>query len=91
MSAIVERFPITEKPELDDREYRYLRLQNGLRAVLVSDPQTEKVVLFRSVVVSARCAHFQKSQAAAALDVHVGHFCDPDEIPGLAHFLGTSP
>jgi len=25
-------------------------------------------------------------QAAAALDVHVGHYSDPDEVPGLAHF-----
>lgn len=25
-------------------------------------------------------------QAAAALDVHVGHYSDPAEIPGLAHF-----
>ena len=24
--------------------------------------------------------------AAAALDVHVGHYSDPDDIPGLAHF-----
>ncbi|KAI9188669.1 metalloprotease [Blastocladiella emersonii ATCC 22665] len=26
-------------------------------------------------------------KAAAALSVHVGHFSDPDELPGLAHFL----
>jgi insulysin len=25
-------------------------------------------------------------KAAAALDVHVGHFCDPNDAPGLAHF-----
>ena len=25
-------------------------------------------------------------KSAAALDVHVGHLCDPDTIPGLAHF-----
>ncbi|CAM9700624.1 unnamed protein product [Choristocarpus tenellus] len=24
--------------------------------------------------------------AAAAMDVHVGHFSDPDGLPGLAHF-----
>ena len=24
--------------------------------------------------------------AAAALDVHVGHYSDPDDVPGLAHF-----
>jgi secreted Zn-dependent insulinase-like peptidase len=21
------------------------------------------------------------------MDVHIGHFCDPPELPGLAHFL----
>ena len=26
-------------------------------------------------------------KSGAALDVHVGHFSDPDELPGLAHFL----
>ena len=26
-------------------------------------------------------------KAAAAMDVHVGHFSDPNDIPGLAHFL----
>ena len=25
-------------------------------------------------------------KAAAALDVHVGYMCDPDDVPGLAHF-----
>ena len=25
-------------------------------------------------------------KSSAALDVHVGHLCDPDEAPGLAHF-----
>lgn len=26
-------------------------------------------------------------KASAALDVHIGSFCDPEETPGLAHFL----
>jgi insulysin len=29
----------------------------------------------------------ETDKAAAAMDVSVGHFSDPDEIPGLAHFL----
>jgi len=28
----------------------------------------------------------ETERAAAAMDVHVGHFSDPDGIPGLAHF-----
>eukprot|EP00163_Fabomonas_tropica_P027322 TRINITY_DN5224_c0_g1_i2.p1 TRINITY_DN5224_c0_g1~~TRINITY_DN5224_c0_g1_i2.p1 ORF type:complete len:130 (+),score=9.67 TRINITY_DN5224_c0_g1_i2:109-498(+) len=29
-------------------------------------------------------------KSAAALDVAVGHFSDPDELPGLAHFCEVS-
>jgi insulysin len=48
---------------------------------------------------SYRCLHLENQlqvllisdpetdKAAAAMDVHVGHFSDPAEIPGLAHFL----
>ena len=31
-----------EKSQGDDREYRYITLTNGLRALLISDPTTEK-------------------------------------------------
>ncbi len=51
----------------DEREYRYLRLDNELQVLLISDPETDK--------------------AAASLDVNVGSGDDPDEWPGLAHFL----
>ncbi|GMH33522.1 hypothetical protein BSKO_01356 [Bryopsis sp. KO-2023] len=54
------------KPLNDDREYRIIVLENGLKALLISDPRTDK--------------------AAAALDVNVGSFSDPDELLGLAHF-----
>ena len=30
----------------------------------------------------------QTESAAAAMDVRVGHFSDPDQVPGLAHLLG---
>lgn len=52
---------------LDKREYRVIELENGLRATLVSDPETDK--------------------AAAALSVGVGHFCDPVDAAGIAHYL----
>ncbi|CAK9087091.1 Insulin-degrading enzyme (Insulin protease) (Insulinase) (Insulysin), partial [Durusdinium trenchii] len=32
------------------------------------------------------CSDPNADRAAAALDVHVGYFSDPDEVPGLAHF-----
>jgi insulysin len=51
----------------DDRDYRFVTLDNGLRVLLVSDPATDK--------------------AAASLVVFRGSYHDPDEYPGLAHFL----
>ncbi len=51
----------------DKHQYRVLTLDNGLRAILVSDAEADK--------------------AAAAMDVRVGSLCDPDDLPGLAHFL----
>ncbi|KAL0491918.1 insulysin [Acrasis kona] len=53
-------------PEGDDREYKLIRLDNDLEALIISDSKADK--------------------AAAALDVKVGHFSDPIEVPGLAHF-----
>ena len=47
-TLITERQPIT-KSENDDREYRYLRLTNGLRLVLISDVDTERAGVSLSV------------------------------------------
>ena len=56
-----------ERSPADTRDYRAITLDNGLQALLVSDPDTDK--------------------AAASLDVNVGSASDPDDRPGLAHFL----
>ena len=56
-----------ERSPADTRDYRAVLLDNGLQALVVSDPGADK--------------------AAAALDVNVGSGNDPDERPGLAHFL----
>ncbi|ODV83849.1 hypothetical protein CANARDRAFT_9139 [[Candida] arabinofermentans NRRL YB-2248] len=54
------------KPDIDNRDYRLIQLENDLTALLISDPTTDK--------------------SAAALDVNVGAFHDPKNLPGLAHF-----
>ncbi|KAJ1334843.1 hypothetical protein BSLG_007997 [Batrachochytrium salamandrivorans] len=54
------------KPDQDNKAYQIITLDNGLQAIVISDPRTDK--------------------AAAALDIHIGHLCDPDEVAGLAHF-----
>ncbi len=51
----------------DPRDYRYLRLENGMEVMLVSDPSTET--------------------SAASLAVGVGSYQNPEEFPGLAHYL----
>lgn len=54
------------KPDIDDRNYRIIKLNNQLTALLINDPTTDK--------------------SAAALDVNVGSYNDPKNLPGLAHF-----
>ncbi|CAM9724374.1 unnamed protein product, partial [Hapterophycus canaliculatus] len=55
-----------EKSPTDTRDYLAMELPNGMKVILVSDPDTKI--------------------SAAAMDVHVGYFSDPDYLPGLAHF-----
>ncbi|UYM15739.1 insulinase family protein [Endozoicomonas euniceicola] len=55
------------KSPVDNRDYRYVVMENGLKALLISNPDTDK--------------------SAAAVDVNVGSFQDPDNRLGLAHFL----
>lgn len=54
-------------PSLADRKTLKLRLDNGLEALLISDPKTDK--------------------SGALLSVSVGSWDDPQEHPGMAHFL----
>jgi len=58
---------VVKKSPNDDRSYRYLVLENELRVLLVSDPETDK--------------------AAASLSALRGYYHEPQDYPGLAHFL----
>lgn len=40
-----------EKPETDDRDYRLIRLQNGLQALLIHDPKADKAAAAMDVGV----------------------------------------
>lgn len=51
----------------DTNSYRYVKLNNGLRVLLIQDASAQK--------------------SAAALAVNVGHFDDPQNREGLAHYL----
>eukprot|EP00884_Botryococcus_braunii_P023678 jgi/Botrbrau1/9995/Bobra.0012s0084.1 len=56
-----------EKPNVDECDYQYFQLDNGICCLVVSDSKTDK--------------------AAASMDVRVGSMADPEDTPGLAHFL----
>ena len=66
LGTAVQAEEILKSPN-DNRDYAAVTLANGLRVILVSDPDTDK--------------------AAASLDINIGYYQDPDDRPGLAHFL----
>lgn len=56
-----------EKAVADDRDYRLMKLENGLPVLLVRDRTSPR--------------------ASASMDIAVGSFWDPADVPGTAHFL----
>uniref|UniRef100_W5LF01 Nardilysin b (N-arginine dibasic convertase) n=1 Tax=Astyanax mexicanus TaxID=7994 RepID=W5LF01_ASTMX len=77
----LEDLQIIKSPS-DPKKYRYIELNNGLKALLISDQSREHNV--KAVLVHRM---FSLSQSAAALCICVGSFSDPEDLPGLAHFL----
>ena len=65
-SKILIKSEVTKSPN-DDREFRFIKLENDLKVILIQDPETTK--------------------SYATMHVNVGSALDPDEFPGLAHFL----
>jgi len=51
------------------------------------DDREYRVIVLDNELVAMLVSDKDTDLAAAALDVNVGHFSDPDEVPGLAHFL----
>ncbi|KAK2144641.1 hypothetical protein LSH36_740g00013 [Paralvinella palmiformis] len=86
MSAKFKRLPQNViKSQNDCKDYRVIKLQNGLTALLISDKDGAT-----NAVVKSDCQVEEKKGeklAAAALCVGIGSFSDPGDIPGLAHFL----
>uniref|UniRef100_A0A3P9K9K4 Nardilysin n=1 Tax=Oryzias latipes TaxID=8090 RepID=A0A3P9K9K4_ORYLA len=104
------------KSPSDPKEYRYIELSNGLRALLISDfssagtgsedeegEEVEEEEEEEEETEDSDEGDIQEledqdeepglkkkrteKQAAAALCIGVGSFSDPDDLPGLAHFL----
>ncbi|GCB79034.1 hypothetical protein scyTo_0017824, partial [Scyliorhinus torazame] len=118
--------PDIVKSPSDHKEYRYIQLENGISALLISDLFTARVEKSDSDMqveeegsgdddgsenvsdddsaeepledveedefgaLVEGCSGSKRNsekQSAAALCVGIGSFSDPDDLPGLAHFL----
>ncbi|CAG9460434.1 unnamed protein product [Pedinophyceae sp. YPF-701] len=94
--SVVSRHENIDKPEVDKKLYRYLELSNGMRVLLVHDPEMEVGSHYASNAEDGdaeagdegdgKAEVHQKLAAAAAL-VGVGWFSDPLDMPGLSHYL----
>ncbi|CAO1404402.1 unnamed protein product [Diamesa tonsa] len=62
----------------DKKDYRLLKLPNGLTALLIKN---------EDVVNKGDSSETKQNIGALALDISVGAFDDPKEINGLSHFL----
>lgn len=64
----------------------FLRLSENVE-VSASDEREYRVITLPNKLQALLIHDPTTDKAAAALDVCIGHLSDPDEIPGLAHFL----
>ncbi|CAH8577379.1 unnamed protein product [Heterobilharzia americana] len=82
-----------EKSRIDYRNYRYIELENGLRAILVSNLKPGEELPEDSSVDDVSSATEddpigdQEAKSAASLCIKGGSFSDPPEAQGLSHFL----
>lgn len=68
-----------EKPSLDDRDYRVIRLDNELEALLVHDPETDKA----SAALDVNVGNFSDESDIPGMAHAVEHVSIP--IPTLLH------
>lgn len=62
----------------DRKEYKLIKLQNGLKVLIVKQNKESDE--------SDNLRKFKSNLAAVALCVGVGCFCDPHDLQGLSHF-----
>ncbi|XP_072378295.1 nardilysin-like [Diabrotica undecimpunctata] len=83
---IVEVLKTPIKSESDKKEYKIIKLKNGLVAILISDAQNITETNDSNEINQAETENEEK-MAAATLQIGAGCLCDPVEILGLSHFL----
>lgn len=69
---VIEYF---KKSQNDRKQYRSIRLANGMKVMLIQDDSVQESV-------------FHHEWPACALTVSVGSLSDPDDLPGLAKYVG---
>lgn len=84
MSQIERITESLEKPELDDRSYRVIRLPNQLEAFLVHDPDTDKA----SAAVNVNVGNFSDEDDMPGMAHAVEHllFMGTKKVCGLKFF-----
>lgn len=71
--------PTPPQSPSDKKEYKFVKLPNGMKVLLVKNSRSEKSLDDDTIV--------KDSSSAVALCIDVGSFEDPIEIQGLCHFL----
>lgn len=77
-----ENFEVLKSPiksQSDDKEYKLIKLRNGIKVLIVKHDKKSD-----DVDESKKC---KSSLAAVALCVGVGCFNNPRDVQGLSHFL----
>jgi insulysin len=69
MASIERITELLDKPELDDRSYRVIRLPNKLEALLVHDPDTDKA----SAAVNVNVGNFSDADDMPGMAHAVEH------------------
>ena len=77
-----------EKPELDERSYRVIRLPNQLEAVLIHDPKTDKA----SAAIDVNVGSFKNAKDLPGLAHAVEHllFMGTDKVKVISVLKGSS-
>ena len=95
----VEVLETPVKSENDKKSYRVIRLENGLKALLISDPSktdslpdhsTDDAKSESAITDEDKVNEVDNKLAACAVCVDVGSFSDPPDVQGMAHFLGVN-
>ena len=88
-SCVLDCKSIIKSPT-DLKDYKLIQLENGLKALLISDTTYDLKKLDQEeleVENGATNSQTGLKKSAASLRIEVGSYSDPEELPGLAHFL----